>query len=231
MRKLYSYVVILTLIFSSCSTSSDVVSSNRIQKRKYTKGLNIKKSPFKGFNLTRNNSLVTTKHVFPKPKVQSLKINKISKNIAESKQLNINEAFIAFNSNNNDPFNTNNKSDNFLDNDLVLIESTKTKEKTQKFNEVINEKLSAISLLDGETEPKAHWAAITGMICGILGLLVAPLFFSTLGIIFGGIGISKIKKNPEKYKGRGMAVAGLVTGIIGIVVIFLLVAIVLALYI
>ena len=157
--------------------------------------------------------------------------NKISKNIAESKQLNINEAFIAFNSNNNYPSKRNNKSDNFLDNDLVLIKSTKMKEKTQKFNEVINEKLSAISLLDGEPEPKAHWAAITGMICGILGLLVAPLVFSTLGIIFGGIGISKIQKNPEKYKGKGMAVSGLVTGIIGFVVIFLLVAILIGLYI
>ena len=58
------------------------------------------------------------------------------------------------------------------------------------------------------------------MICGILGLFI-PFLFSFLGIIFGGIGISKIKKNPGEFKGKGMAITGLVTGIVGIVVIWL----------
>ena len=41
MKKLYLLTLILA-IFASCSTTSDVVSSKRIQKRKYTKGFNIK---------------------------------------------------------------------------------------------------------------------------------------------------------------------------------------------
>ena len=49
-------------------------------------------------------------------------------------------------------------------------------------------------------EPKVHWAALTGMICGIFGLLVTPFLFATLGVIFGGIGLSKIKKTPKNIK-------------------------------
>ena len=41
MKKLYLITSILA-IFASCSTTSDVVSNKRIQKRKYTKGFNIK---------------------------------------------------------------------------------------------------------------------------------------------------------------------------------------------
>lgn len=41
MKKIYLLTLILA-IFASCSTTSDVVSNKRIQKRKYTKGFNIK---------------------------------------------------------------------------------------------------------------------------------------------------------------------------------------------
>lgn len=41
MKKLYLITLILA-IFASCSTTSDVVSNKRIQKRKYTKGFKIK---------------------------------------------------------------------------------------------------------------------------------------------------------------------------------------------
>ena len=41
MKKIYLLTLILA-IFASCSTTSDVVPNKRIQKRKYTKGFNIK---------------------------------------------------------------------------------------------------------------------------------------------------------------------------------------------
>ncbi len=61
--------------------------------------------------------------------------------------------------------------------------------------------------------------SVTAMVLGIIGLVFvwAPfigLVCSILGIIFGAIGISQTRKNPN-LSGRGMAVAGLVTGIIG----------------
>ena len=56
------------------------------------------------------------------------------------------------------------------------------------------------------------------MICGILCLLVTHFLSDSLGEIFGGIGLSKIKKTKKKYKGKDMAISSLVTRIIGIVV-------------
>ena len=45
MRRIFFMFIVLAIINSSCSTSSDVVSDKRLQKRKYTKGLSIKKAP------------------------------------------------------------------------------------------------------------------------------------------------------------------------------------------
>ena len=50
------------------------------------------------------------------------------------------------------------------------------------------------------------------LVCGIVGLLIAPFILSTLAIIFGAIGINR----NEKY-----AKAGLILGIIGWVIMFI----------
>ena len=50
MKKLYLLTSILA-VFASCSTTSDVVSNKRIQKRKYTKGFNIKSQNKNNHNL------------------------------------------------------------------------------------------------------------------------------------------------------------------------------------
>jgi len=59
----------------------------------------------------------------------------------------------------------------------------------------------------------------TNAIIAFIGALV--LF--PLGIIFGIISLNKISKNPEKYKGRGFALAGIIIG--GLYLLFLLIAI------
>ena len=70
--------------------------------------------------------------------------------------------------------------------------------------------------------------SVTAMVLGIVGLVFiwAPFFgfvSALLGIIFGGIGMSQTKKNPT-LTGRGMAVAGLVCGIIAVAVWVILIA-------
>ena len=50
MKKIYLSTLIVA-IFASCSTTSDVVSNKRIQKRKYTKGFNIKSQKKNNYNL------------------------------------------------------------------------------------------------------------------------------------------------------------------------------------
>jgi len=51
------------------------------------------------------------------------------------------------------------------------------------------------------------WMGLIGMVCSILA------------IIFGAIQLKNIKKSPKQYSGRGMAIAGIVLGIVGILLI------------
>ncbi len=85
---------------------------------------------------------------------------------------------------------------------------------------------SAAAPVESSTNPMA----ITGMICGILSLLtgcccgVFGLPFSILGVIFSIIGLSKLKKNPGQG-GRGMAIAGLIIGALGLIAAILMVVV------
>lgn len=65
----------------------------------------------------------------------------------------------------------------------------------------------------GET---TNGLAIASLVCGILGLLILPVLFGPLAVIFGGVAMSQIRRNGGR--GRGMAVAGLVMGIIATVI-------------
>jgi hypothetical protein len=58
--------------------------------------------------------------------------------------------------------------------------------------------------------------AIASFIFGLLG------FIPLLGVILGAIALEKIKKNPEKYRGKDMAVAGLILSLAWIILIILL---------
>jgi len=65
--------------------------------------------------------------------------------------------------------------------------------------------------------PRTSGLAITSMICGILGIIIPYLGFilAILGIVFGAIAIHQTGSQPN-LGGRGMAIAGLVLGIIAI---------------
>jgi Domain of unknown function (DUF4190) len=70
---------------------------------------------------------------------------------------------------------------------------------------------------NNSNEPKMEGNSLAGMICGIMGLVLGfnliGLAAGVVGIILSIIGMNKIKREPKKYKGRGMALAGLVCGI------------------
>lgn len=66
-----------------------------------------------------------------------------------------------------------------------------------------------------ETEPtKTSVAAIVSIIAGIFGLFI---FGSLIAIISGHIAKANIKKSEGKLTGNGLALTGLITGYIGIV--------------
>ena len=67
MKKLYSYLLVV-VVLASCSTSNDVVSNRKVQKRKYTKGLYVKsnKKNTSNFDFIKwkktNNTIVKNNH-------------------------------------------------------------------------------------------------------------------------------------------------------------------------
>ncbi|MES2591363.1 MAG: DUF4190 domain-containing protein [Bacteroidota bacterium] len=61
--------------------------------------------------------------------------------------------------------------------------------------------------------------ALLSLITGILGLVpVFGILFSIGAVIMSAIALSQINKNPGKYKGKGMAITGLILGSLGILV-------------
>jgi hypothetical protein len=63
---------------------------------------------------------------------------------------------------------------------------------------------------NSSTEPIINKHALASMILAILSILLFPLV--PLPIIFGIIALKQIQKNPERYKGKWMAIFGLVLG-------------------
>jgi hypothetical protein len=65
--------------------------------------------------------------------------------------------------------------------------------------------------------PRTNSFAIAGLILGILSFLCCfKILFGLLGLIFSLIGLVQINDHPERYEGRGLAIAGLVFSIAGL---------------
>lgn len=75
-------------------------------------------------------------------------------------------------------------------------------------------------LNSGPTDKKVEGLSLAGFILGVLGILTIfsggafAILAGILAIIFGAIGLARIKKNPEKLKGKGFAITALICGLI-----------------
>jgi hypothetical protein len=63
-----------------------------------------------------------------------------------------------------------------------------------------------------KTEP----LGIAGFIGSLVGLFIGGVPLGAIGIIFGALSLSKIKREPARYKGRGLSIAAIIIGIIAI---------------
>ncbi|MBX3165151.1 MAG: DUF4190 domain-containing protein [Bacteroidetes bacterium] len=77
---------------------------------------------------------------------------------------------------------------------------------------------------------KTHGLAVASMVLGILALVswYASFLFALLAMIFAGVALSKINTFPKEYKGRGMANAGLICGLIAVILWLLIIMVLLA---
>jgi len=64
---------------------------------------------------------------------------------------------------------------------------------------------------------KTEGLGIAGFISGLVGLFIAGIPLGAIGVVFGGISLSKIKKQPQRFKGKGFAIASIIIGIIAVV--------------
>jgi hypothetical protein len=72
------------------------------------------------------------------------------------------------------------------------------------------------------SQPPSQGLAITSLICGILSLVGCCAWFVMLpvglvAVVLGFVALSKVKNDPARYAGKGMARAGLITGILGLI--------------
>jgi hypothetical protein len=64
--------------------------------------------------------------------------------------------------------------------------------------------------------------AVTALVCGIVGILIFEIILGPLAIIFGAVGL---RRAGRAGRGRGMAMAGLILGIIDVVLFFIFLAV------
>jgi uncharacterized membrane protein len=69
-----------------------------------------------------------------------------------------------------------------------------------------------------QVAPRNDGLAVAGMVVGICSLVLGWLYVipCIVGIVLSGIGLSRISKSNGTKAGRGMAIAGLVCGIVGL---------------
>jgi lipopolysaccharide export LptBFGC system permease protein LptF len=87
----------------------------------------------------------------------------------------------------------------------------------------INNESAPITDKENETndDVKTSGFAIAALVCGILALfttLIGSIILATLAVVFGLIAINKISKNPNKFKGKGMAWAGYIIGLVAVLI-------------
>ncbi len=64
---------------------------------------------------------------------------------------------------------------------------------------------------------KTEGLGIAGFIASLVGLVVAGIPLGIIAVVFGAVSLGKIKRYPERFKGRGLAIASFVIGIVDII--------------
>ncbi|MBR0491345.1 MAG: DUF4190 domain-containing protein [Clostridia bacterium] len=75
------------------------------------------------------------------------------------------------------------------------------------------------NVVQGGTK-KTNGLAVTSFVCSMVGIVVFGLVMGILAICFGAVGLSRTKYFPEE-SGKGFAVAGIVVGIIEVIIMIL----------
>jgi hypothetical protein len=219
---------IVPVVLLSCSTTDKVISEHSIQKRKYNKGF---------FVNIRNKEKISKTKLFENSfsKINDQKILKSmvieSENGISNQLTNLDEHYEA--NNNSLIASTNNKI--LINQNISKLNNSLHKEyfNSKKFVKVFNKinhssrndfnKYNSkpdITPIDDKKESDGRKMSIASFVCGLVGLVLFPftgisaLIFGILAVIFGIKGINKGNL-------RGFAIAGLILGIIDLLMFFI----------
>lgn len=85
---------------------------------------------------------------------------------------------------------------------------------------IVKRKLRKNAKLTGENaaeQVQTDGFAIAGFVTGLIGIFIFGMILGIFGIVFSALALKRIKREPETRKGRGLAIAGLVLGIVALV--------------
>jgi hypothetical protein len=104
--------------------------------------------------------------------------------------------------------------------EVLLIQYANGSKDIIKSNE---QKQTNTSNSSDNSKTKNHPLAIAALICSTAGIFFYGIGV-LLGLIFGAIALKKIKENPIEFKGRGMALTGVIIGsiILGLLLLYLI---------
>jgi hypothetical protein len=69
-----------------------------------------------------------------------------------------------------------------------------------------------------QARPPFERLAIPAFVVALLGLLVAPLILGIAAFVLGLVSVRHLTREPGAYRGRGLAIAGMVIGAVNAVV-------------
>jgi hypothetical protein len=166
-------------------------------------------------------------------KVEKKKPNEISRKDSKTTEIKSNDAILASSELGYVEIEKPTKIENWESSTLNGIDQTKNEEvvKSSKSKEnQVNNNLTKKAKPNKPSSPKDgsswDWASIVSLSAGVLGLFTAPILFGVVAIVFGAIGMSRTSKG--KGKGKGFAIAGLVLGIIEVLILFLVIGLLVA---
>ena len=67
---------------------------------------------------------------------------------------------------------------------------------------------------------------VAGFMSGMVGLFKTSFPLGIMALILGGISLAKIRNNPDRYKGKGFAIASIILGFIDVIANFLIFSII-----
>ncbi len=88
----------------------------------------------------------------------------------------------------------------------------------------VSQQNSYTSGQDYKARLKTEGLGLAGFIAGITGLFIFGFPLGALAIVFGIISLGKIKRHPDRYKGKGLATASLILGLVGVIGLAILLA-------